>query len=67
MLATPMSSPQMMRMLGFLPDEAAGAVFCACASAPEVNVAAATRWMCRAVCCGGLERCHRGVLRFLVV
>jgi hypothetical protein len=34
-------------MFGFLPDEAAGAVapgavFCACASAPEVSVAAAT-------------------------
>src|SRR5580693_1371845 len=46
----PMSSPQMMRMFGLRPDEAAGAVvtvlgvaFSACASAPEVSVAAATR------------------------
>src|SRR3984957_10387448 len=46
----PISSPQMTRMFGLRPDEAAGAavlaagaVCCACASAAEVIVAAATR------------------------
>src|SRR5258708_1328993 len=45
MLATPTSSPQMMRILGLLPEGAVGAAgvaFCVCASAPEVIVAAAT-------------------------
>jgi hypothetical protein len=49
MLVCPISSPKMTRMFGRLPDGAAvvglaaeGAAFWACASAPEVNVVAAT-------------------------
>src|ERR1700761_551334 len=48
MLAMPISSPQITRMFGLEPPEPDGAVagdgaaFCACASASEVNVAAAT-------------------------
>src|SRR5580698_599995 len=48
MLVWPISSPKMTRMFGWRPDAAdgagaaVGAAFCACASAPEVIVAAAT-------------------------